>query len=153
MFTVRQRIVARKGAFEVKTDGKKLLRRLFEDGMNSGNASVIDELVGTDYVNHDFPVPLRGADGFKQIVGTFKTAFPDIRVTIEDAFLDGDRVGSRGTFTGTHRGEFMGVPPTGKSVTIKYLDLWHLERGKFTENWVQMDMLGLMQQLGVIPGR
>jgi predicted ester cyclase len=130
---------------------KERLRRLFEEGMNRGNAAVIDELVDEQYVNHDFPLPLKGADGFKQIVAIFKGGFPDIQVTIEDEFEDGDMVGSRGTFTGTHDGEFMGIPATSKPVTIKYLDLWRVKDGKFHETWVQMDMMGLMQQIGVVP--
>jgi len=108
---------------------KQLLRRLFEEGMNRNNAAVIDELVAPSYVNHDFPLPVLGADGFKQIVAIFRGGFPDIRVTIEDEFEDGDKVGSRGTFTGTHRGDFMGVPPTDKAVSIKYLDLWTVRMG------------------------
>ena len=130
---------------------KKLLHRLFEEGMNQRNLVVIDELIGDGYVNHDFPLPLRGPEGFKQIVSIFSGGFPDLKVTIEDEFEDGDVVGSRGTFTGTHQGEFMGVPPTNKPVTIKYIDLWRVRGGKLVENWVQMDMMGLMQQLGVIP--
>ncbi len=102
-------------------------------------------------MNHDVPLPVRGVEGFKQIVGMFKAAFPDIHVDIQDMFGDGDLVGSRGMFTGTHRGEFMGVPATGRPVTIKYLDLWRIRDGRFVETWVQMDMLGLMQQLGVVP--
>lgn len=132
---------------------KQLLRRLFEEGMNDGNTAVIDELVAPGYVNHDFPLPVVGADGFKQIVSIFRGGFPDIKVTIEEEFEDGDKVGSRGTFSGTHKGEFMGVPPTNKAVNIKYLDLWTVKDGKLQENWVQMDMMGLMQQLGVVPSR
>jgi predicted ester cyclase len=135
----------------MSTKNKERLRRLFEEGMNRGNMAVIDELVGPEYVNHDFPLPLKGADGFKQIVAIFKGGFPDIRVTIEDEFEDGDMVGSRGTFTGTHAGEFMGIPATSKAVSIGYLDLWRVKGGRFQENWVQMDMMGLMQQLGVVP--
>jgi predicted ester cyclase len=119
--------------------------------MSANNASVIDELVSPDYVNHDAPVPVRGPEGFKQLAGMFEAAFPDIRINIEDEFSDGDRVGTRGAITGTHRGEFMGIPPTGKPVTVKYLDLWRVEEGKFVENWVQMDLLGLLQQLGAAP--
>ena len=81
----------------------------------------------------------------------FQTAFPDLRITIEDEFGEGNKVGTRGSMTGTHRGEFMGIPATNKSVKVAYIDLWRVENGKFVENWVQMDMLGLMQQLGVVP--
>lgn len=129
---------------------KAMLRRLFEEGMNHGDGSVVDELVADKYLNHDLPLPTRGAEAFKQVVGMFRGAFPDIRITLEDEFGDGDR-GSRGTFTGTHQGDFMGVPATGRPVTIKYMDLWRVEDGKFVENWAQMDMMGLMQQLGALP--
>jgi C-1 hydroxylase len=81
----------------------------------------------------------------------FKTGFPALRVRVEDTFVDGDRVGSRGTVTGTHLGEFMGVPATNRSVAVKYIDLWRVEGGLFVETWVQMDTMGLMQQLGVLP--
>lgn len=64
---------------------------------------------------------------------------------------EGDRVCSRGVMYGTHRGEFMGIPPTGKKVEVKYTDIWRLDKGKFVENWVQMDMMGMMQQLGLAP--
>jgi steroid delta-isomerase-like uncharacterized protein len=136
----------------MSSENKVLLRRLLEEGMANADGSVVDELVSADYVNHDAPVPIRGAEGFKQLAGMFRAAFPDIRITVEDEFAEGDRVGTRGTVTGTHRGEFMGVPATGRSVAIEYLDLWRVEDGKFVENWVKMDMMGLMQQLGVVPG-
>jgi predicted ester cyclase len=83
----------------------------------------------------------------------FKGGFPDLRVTVEATYSDGDVVGSRGTITGTHQGDFMGVPPTGRSVSFRYLDLWRIEDGRFVETWVQMDTMGLMQQLGAVPAR
>src|SRR5689334_8100270 len=109
------------------SQNQALLRRLLVEGMSRSNASVIDDLVATNYVNHDAPLPVRGPEGFKQLAGMFGAAFPDVRISIEDVFSDGDRVGSRGEITGTHRGEFMGIPPTGKPVTVKYLDLWKVE--------------------------
>ena len=130
---------------------KAVVRRVFEELVNKGNMSAADELLAADYVNHDMPAPAPGAEGFKLIIGMFRTAFPDITVTLDDALAEGDRVVTRGVFTGTHKGEFMGIPATGKKVAVKYLDIWRLENGKCKENWVQMDMLGLMQQLGVVP--
>jgi predicted ester cyclase len=97
------------------------------------------------------PAPAPGPAGFKQVIGMFHTAFPDLHITIEDEFGAGDKVGTRGSMTGTHQGEFMGIPATNKSVKVSYIDLWRVENGKFVENWVQLDMLGLMQQLGVVP--
>lgn len=81
----------------------------------------------------------------------YHAAFPDLHVVLEDVFAVGDRVGSRGRISGTHCGDFMGIPATGKPVSVEYLDLWRVERGKFVETWVQMDTLGLMQQIGALP--
>ena len=94
-------------------------------------------------------MPIRGVAGFAIVDGMFRTAFPDFRVTIEDEVTVGNRVATRGYFTGTHNGEFMGIPATGRTFRCTYSDIWCLEDGKGRENWVQMDMLGLMQQLGV----
>ncbi len=81
----------------------------------------------------------------------FRTAFPDSHVMFEEELADGDSVIQRGYVTGTHQGEFQGIPPTGKQFKIKSIDIWHVMNGKAVENWVEMDMLDLMQQLGVIP--
>lgn len=130
---------------------KTIIRRIFEEGMNQNKPSVFDELVASNYVNHDYPTPVPGPEGFKMVVGMFFTGFPDMRVTIEETVAEGDRVNTRGYFTGTHQGEFNGIPATGKSIKLAYMDIWRLENGKATENWVQMDMMGLLQQLGVMP--
>jgi steroid delta-isomerase-like uncharacterized protein len=113
--------------------------------------SVIDELLDPSYVNHNMPAPAPGNEGFKQVIMMFRNAYPDLHVTVEDVIAEGDKVASRGTWRGTHQGEFMGVPATGKQVAVSYSDIWRVENGKFVENWVQMDLLGLMQQLGVVP--
>ena len=130
---------------------KATVRRIFDEIVNKGNLSVADELLAADYVNHDFPAPAPGAEGFKFVTTMFRSGFPDIVVTLEDELAEGDKVVTRGVFVGTHTGDFMGIPATGRKVSIKYLDIWRLESGKAKENWVQMDLLGLMQQLGVIP--
>jgi len=133
------------------TDIKALHRRGFEEGINQKRLDVFDELIADDYVNYTFPAPAPGREGFKQVMGMFISAIPDMHVTIEEQAAEGDTVASRGTFTGTHRGAFMGIPATGKPVSIGYIDFWKFRDGKGRENWVQMDMLGLMRQLGVIP--
>jgi predicted ester cyclase len=74
-----------------------------------------------------------------------------MRVTLEEELAEDDKVTTRGYFTGTHKGDFQGIPPTGKQIKVKYIDVWRITNGKMVENWVQMDQLGLMQQLGVIP--
>jgi predicted ester cyclase len=130
---------------------KGLVRRVFEEGFTQGNAGVFDEVLAPNYVNHDFPMPVPGREGLKQVLSLFRAAFPDLRVSIEDEVAEGDRVASRGYFAGTHRGEFMGLAPTGKPINVAYIDMWRVENGQLVENWVRMDMVGMMQQLGAIP--
>lgn len=129
---------------------KELVRRLFEETFNRGS-EVGDELLHPNYKNHNFPAPAPGIEGWKMTIAMFRAAFPDMRVVIEDEVAEGDKVAARGYFTGTHRGEFMGIPATNKSIHVPYIDIWTIEDGRLKDNWVQMDMLGLMQQLGVIP--
>jgi predicted ester cyclase len=126
----------------------RTIRRIFEDGMNLGRPDLYRELIHPAYVNHDFPAPVGGVEGFLIVDGMFRAAFPDLQVVVEDVVASGDLVATRGFFTGTHSGEFLGMPPTGRTFRCSYGDIWRLEDGKGRENWVQMDMLGLMQQLG-----
>ena len=95
-----------------------------------------------------FRSPVRGVEGFTNVDRVFRTAFPDFCVKVEDEVMAGDRIATRGYFTGTHSGEFMGMPATGRAIRCSYSDIWRLEDGKGRDNWVQMDMLGLTQQLG-----
>jgi steroid delta-isomerase-like uncharacterized protein len=133
-------------------ENKAMVRRVFEEALNAGHDAVLDELLAADYVNHDMPAPAPGAEGFKQVIAQFRAAFPDMAVTIQDEFADGDLVGTRGRFTGTHQGDFMGIPASGMPIDIQYIDLWRVRDGKLAENWVQMDTAGLMQQIGARPG-
>ena len=133
------------------TDIKVLHRRGFEEGINQKRLDVFDELLAEEYVNYAFPASAPGPEGFKQVMGMFFAAFPDMHVAIEEQVAEGDKVASRGTFTGTHTGEFMGIAATGRPVSVSYIDVWRFRDGKAVENWVQMDMLGLMQQLSVVP--
>lgn len=132
-------------------ENKTRLRRGIEEGINQRKLDVFDELLAPNYVNYNLPAPAPGPEGYKQVIAMFCMAFPDMHITIEDAFGEGDTVGTRGYMTGTHQGEFMGISATNKPIKVAYLDLWRAENGKFVENWVQMDMLGLMQQMGVVP--
>jgi steroid delta-isomerase-like uncharacterized protein len=127
---------------------RALVRRIFLEAMNEGRDDLYDELLDQEYVNHDFPAPRPGVEGFRTVVQMFKAAFADFRVTLADELAEGDRVATRGYFTGRHQGEFMGVPATGKTIKVAFIDIWRIENGKARENWVQMDMVGLMQQIG-----
>jgi steroid delta-isomerase-like uncharacterized protein len=131
---------------------KDLVRRFYEEVWNKGNLTVADELMATDVVDHTAPPGLPpGLEGHKQLVIMFRTPFPDLDSTIEDQVAEGDTVVSRLIVRGTHKGEFFGVPPTGKQFTIASIDLDRLANGKIVEHWSIADQLGLMQQLGVIP--
>lgn len=132
-------------------ENKANIRRVFEEGINGRNMGALDGVIGDDYVNHSFPAPAPGREGFKQVIGMFLSAFPDMHITLNDVLGEGDRVVTRGYFTGTHSGEFMGIPATGKQINVNYMDMWVIHDGKAAENWVQMDLLSLMQQLGVAP--
>jgi len=133
-------------------ENKALIRRLFEEGLNQNQPGVFDELIAPDFVLYDPPPGIaHDRAGFRQLIETFRNAFPDLQVTFEAEFADGDYVIHRGYGTGTHQGEFQGIPPTGKQFKINFMHIWRVANGKAVENWVQMDMLGLMQQLGVVP--
>lgn len=131
---------------------KAMIRRGFEEGMNQRKLQVFEAIMAPNYVNHDMPAPGPGPEGFRAVVGMFFEAFPDMRITLDDVIGEGEKVVTRGHWVGTHKGAFMGVPATGKSVNVKFMDMWRLENGKAVENWVQMDLLSLMQQLGAVPG-
>lgn len=130
---------------------KELVRRGFEEGMNEQNFTLFDEYLAPNYVNHNLPAPAPGPQGFVAVVQSFFNAFPDFRVSVEEVIGEGELVSTRGYFTGTHQGDFQGIPPTGKTIKVAYIDLWRGENGKLVENWVQLDLLDLLQQLGAIP--
>src|SRR5574341_803937 len=131
---------------------KALLRRIFEEGVNQNKPSVFDELIAPDCKFYDPPLGMPpNREGFHQIFAKFRPAFPDMRLTIEDEFADSNTVIQRGYFTATHKGDFQGIPPTGKKIKVNLIHIWRFANGKAVENCVQMDALGLMQQLGAIP--
>jgi steroid delta-isomerase-like uncharacterized protein len=132
---------------------KAVSRRLVEEVLVVGNFDVIDELVDASYVRHDVaaPDPIRGPDGLKQQAKGYRDAFPDLTITIEDQIAEGDNVATRWTATGTHRGDLIGISPTGKQMTGGGIVIDRFAGGKIVESWDNWDALGLMQQLGVIP--
>ena len=134
------------------SEQNKALNRRFYEACNDNNLDAFDELMAADAVDHDLPPGLPpGRDGVKAFLGMFLSAFPDLTFTIEDQIAEGDRVVTRWTATGTHNGELMGIPATGKQVTVTGLDINRFSGGKSVEHWGQFDQMGMMQQLGVIP--
>ncbi len=131
---------------------KDVVRRVIEELFNQGDLDVVGDLIAPDYVNHDpnMPEDTRGPEGFRDYVAAYRTAFPDMRMTIKAQVAEGDEVATRWTGTGTHDGNLMGIPPTGNRVEITGMVLDRLSDGKIVESWTNDDMMGLMRQIGAI---
>ncbi len=132
---------------------KALVRQLVEEAINKGNISAIDELLIPDFVEHEELPPgiPPGREAPKVLFTMLRSAFPDLKATIEHLIAEGDEVVLHMTWTGTHEGEFMGIPPTGKSISINVIDILGMAEGKCVEHWGVMDSMAMMQQLGVVP--
>ena len=129
-----------------------LSRRWIEEGLNKGNVDLMDELFEAKCVYHGpFGETVRGRKAMKQMVAAWLTAFPGAHCTIDDMVSAGDKVIGHFAFTGTHRGEFLGVAPTGKRVKVKGIVMSRFSGGKLVEDWEFFDTLGLFQQLGAVP--
>jgi steroid delta-isomerase-like uncharacterized protein len=131
---------------------KAIVRRLVEEPWK-GDLRVVDELIDRNYVGYDpsIPEPLRGPDGFKENVSTYRAAFSDARITVDEQIAEGDKVATRWTGRGKHDGDLMGVAPTGKQVQVSGLTFSRLANGKVIEEYTNWDTFGMMQQLGVVP--
>ena len=137
----------------MSAENKALSRRLLEEAFNKGNLDVIDELVAPGIVNHDaaLPEPLVGIDASRASITGYRDAFPDLEITIEDQIAGGDGVATRWSARGTHQGELMGMPATGKQATVTGITIDRIVDGRIAESWTNWDTLGLMQQLGAVP--
>jgi len=138
------------------TSNKARFKR-FLDAVNTGDAELIsktiDEAVEPDVlIRTPLPVGATGAQALKQVWAVLLRAFPDLHVTVEDLIAEGDRVVGRNTVTGTHRGEYMGLPPTGKSITYNEIFIFRFAGGRIAETWGVVDVFSQMRQLGAIPG-
>lgn len=130
---------------------KAVIRRLNDEFWNKGNVSVVDDVVAADFVDHDTPGKAPGREGLKQFIIPFRDAFSDIQSTVEDLIGEGDKITWRWTFRGTHSGPVMGIPATGKVITLTGITIDRIAGGQIVERWNQMDAMGMLQQLGVIP--
>jgi steroid delta-isomerase-like uncharacterized protein len=138
------------------TSNKATFSRL-HDAMNSGDAELIaktiDEVVEPDVlIRTPLPIDATGAQALKQVWAVLLRAFPDLHVAVEDVIAEGDKVVCRNTVTGTHQGEYMGLPPTGKSITYNEIFIFRFAAGRIAETWGVVDVLSQMRQLGAIPG-
>lgn len=134
-------------------ENKKLVRRIYDELWNQRKLEVAEELIAQGAVNYDTGLlpQLFGPEEMKGTVRMVTAGFPDNRHDVEEMIAEGDKVVVRCTLTGTHEGEFMGIPPTGRSIEVTEIHVYRLEDGKAVEHRVGRDDLGAMRQLGVIP--
>jgi len=130
-----------------------LIQRFTEKFINTADPAVAKELIASTAIFHvpGMP-PLRGPDGYLGLIAMLRAGFPDVQWTLDDTVAAGDKVAARFTMRGTHHGDFMGVPATGKAFTITSMAIYRITDGQIVEEHGLPDMLGLMTQLGAIPG-
>jgi len=132
--------------------GKSIIRRVLDEAFNQGDLAVVDELVAPNGISHhlSWGTPANRT-GLKQLIAMFRTAFPDLHCTIEDEIIQGDKTAAHWTMRGTHKGLFLGNSPTSKSISVKGLIYARIENDQVIENYILIDQMGILQQLGLVP--
>jgi len=131
---------------------KEVIQAFLNEVINEGRLERTDDLVKEDFVELDpLPGQEQGREGLKAVIHQLRTAFPDMHWVVKELVAEGDKVVTRFVWTGTHRGEFIGIPATGRSVEVKGVVIDRLEDGKMADSRILMDTFGLMQQLGLNP--
>jgi len=137
-------------------ENKEIVRRFVDEYQTGRDEGVADELVASDFVHHYgrgwTEASTEGREGVKlSFAAMLHAPFPDLRAVIHDQIAEGDKVVTRKTFYGTHRGQFAGVPPTGKEVAIDAIDIVRIANGQIVDHWAVTDVMGFMQQVGAVP--
>ncbi len=128
------------------------VRHRYHDAWNSGDIDALDGIMAPDVVNHSqLPGQPDGVEGFKQALGWMRSGVPDLQITIDATVADGEMVATRWTGSGTHTGVLMGIPATGKSVTVSGIDICRVSDERIVEYWQELGMLSMLQQVGAIP--
>jgi steroid delta-isomerase-like uncharacterized protein len=140
----------------MSVEQNKVAARRILESYNAGQQAakaVRDELFASDVVIHfpGMPEPIRSREAFEPLINMFAASFGDDHLSVEDQVAEADKVTTRWTWSFTHHGEFQGIPPTGKRVTLTGINLERFTGGKLVERWVEMDQVGMLQQLGAIP--
>jgi steroid delta-isomerase-like uncharacterized protein len=134
----------------VSSQNKIIVRRIFDEVISGGDIALAEQLIADDFVNHDGRPP-PGRDGFKQGLMAIRAAFPDWRSSIDDMVAEGDKIAARWTVTGTQRGPYMGLPPTGRQIVMREAGFLRIEGGKLVEIWRVADELTMLRELGALP--
>ena len=131
---------------------KAVVKRFYEEVWDQGNLAAVDELMADDFVNHGTPPEIpNNSEGFKIFAGMYLNAFPDMDMAVDDIIAEGDKVVSRWTAVGKHKGKLMGIPATGKDVIVTGMGIDRIVGGKIVESWGEFDLAGMLMQLGVAP--
>jgi len=133
----------------VEEQNKNVVKRYWNGKWNERRPEILDELQTPDVVYHGYPYQMNGIEEYKQVYSVFASAFHDTQLTIEELIAEGDKVMTRVTTSGIHKGELMGIPPTGNKVTWTQFTVFRLIDGKIAEEWEVLNELGMMQQLGM----
>jgi steroid delta-isomerase-like uncharacterized protein len=134
-------------------EANKIMMHRFTEFINTASELLAEELIAPDAIVHvpGRSEPMRGPAGYLAIIGMMRGGFPDIQWTLEEMVAEGDKVAARFTMRGTHRGTFLGIRPTGKTIAVRAINFYRLSGGQFVEEHGQPDMLGLLQQIGAAP--
>jgi steroid delta-isomerase-like uncharacterized protein len=137
----------------LEAENKLIIRRFIEEGLNKRNPALIEETSSADYTGHkpERPVPRTLMDLQQGMAGLLGKVFPDGQYTIERRVAEANPVAWHWVFRATHQGEIMGIPPTGKQITVGGVNIFRLMDGKVVEDWVYRDTTGFMRQLGALP--
>lgn len=128
------------------------VRRILDQAFNQGDLTILDELVSADLITHMAGLGLPTSRmGLKQMIANLRSAFPDLHCIVDDEIGEGDKIAARWTLRGTHKGAYFGNQPTGRPVAVQGFIFARTAHGQVVENWIQIDQMGLLQQLGVIP--
>lgn len=132
-------------------ENKAIVRQFFEEGPSKGNLRAANELLAPDFAIH-VPLPASpGVKGINEVITACRAAFEHLNVTVEDMIAEGNTVAARFTARGVHKGNFMNLPATGKPITMTGIEIFRIKDGKIIELWGEANLLGLMQQLGIVP--
>jgi steroid delta-isomerase-like uncharacterized protein len=134
---------------------KALARGFYAELWNKGNFDAASQYLHPDHFDHNPPLPRQGqgAQGVIDMISTFRAGFPDLVMTVDEIVAEGDRVVERLTLTGTHTGPFLGLPPTGRAISVKSINVCRIEDGLVRERWGVGDDVAMMEQLGLLPVR
>src|ERR1700733_8910018 len=132
-------------------DNRQIVQRFMDECWNKGNLNAVSELVADDCRYHDpvFPSLTSGAENLKNHIQTCRNGFPDLMFTIDDTIAERNEVVEHWTATGTHKGQFLGMPPTNKKATVTGTSIFRIEGGKIVEEWANWNLMSMLEQLGL----